>query len=64
MDCLSAERVSEAEYGGLPDALGDYSASPHTQGELIGAMLDLRDPPRDHRAPIDGRRHASHARAS
>ena len=39
---LSAQRVSEAEYGGLPDALGDYSASPHTQGELIGAMLDLR----------------------
>lgn len=38
---LSAERVSEAEYGGDPDALGDYTASPHLQGELIGAMLDL-----------------------
>jgi predicted metalloprotease with PDZ domain len=38
---LSAERVSEAEYGGAPDALGDYSASPHLQGELLGAMLDL-----------------------
>src|SRR4051812_9520046 len=38
---LSAERVSEAEYGGTPEALGDYTASPHLQGELIGAMLDL-----------------------
>jgi predicted metalloprotease with PDZ domain len=38
---LSAERVSEAEYAGAPDALGDYSASPHLQGELLGAVLDL-----------------------
>jgi predicted metalloprotease with PDZ domain len=38
---LSAERVSEAAYGDDPGALGDYSASPHVQGELIGAMLDL-----------------------
>ena len=38
---LSAERVSEAEYGNDPAALGDYSASMHLQGELIGAMMDL-----------------------
>ena len=38
---LSAERVSEAEYGDDPTALGDYSASTHLQGELIGAMMDL-----------------------
>ena len=38
---LSAERVSEAAYGGDPAALGGYSASTHLQGELIGAMMDL-----------------------
>ena len=38
---LSAERVSLAQYGGGPGALGDYTASAHLQGELIGAMLDL-----------------------
>jgi predicted metalloprotease with PDZ domain len=38
---FSAERVSEAEYGGGPGALGDYTASSHLQGELIGTMLDL-----------------------
>ena len=38
---ISPERVSEAEYGGGPGALGDYAASPHLQGELIGTMLDL-----------------------
>jgi predicted metalloprotease with PDZ domain len=38
---ISAERVSEAAYGAGPDALGDYTASTHLQGELIGAMLDL-----------------------
>jgi len=38
---LSAERVSEAEYGNDPAALGDYSASTHLQGELIAAMMDL-----------------------
>ena len=38
---ISTERVSEAEYGGGPGALGDYAASPHLQGELIGTMLDL-----------------------
>jgi len=38
---LSAERVSAAEYGGDPTELGDYTASTHLQGELIGAMMDL-----------------------
>jgi predicted metalloprotease with PDZ domain len=38
---LSAERVSEAEYGDTPGTIGDYSASTHLQGELIGTMLDL-----------------------
>lgn len=39
---FSPERVSEAEYGGAPDALGDYTANTHLQGELIGALLDFR----------------------
>jgi predicted metalloprotease with PDZ domain len=38
---ISPERVSEAEYGGAQGALGDHTASPHLQGELIGTMLDL-----------------------
>ena len=33
--------MSEAAYGSDPTALGDYTASTHLQGELIGAMLDL-----------------------
>ena len=38
---LSAERVSEAEYSDTPGSIGDYAASTHLQGQLIGAMLDL-----------------------
>jgi predicted metalloprotease with PDZ domain len=38
---LSPEQVSLAEYGSQPGANGDYDSSPHLQGELIGAMLDL-----------------------
>jgi predicted metalloprotease with PDZ domain len=38
---LAAERVSLAEYGGDPADLGDYTASTHLQGELIGAMMDF-----------------------
>jgi predicted metalloprotease with PDZ domain len=38
---VSAERVSEAAYGDDRTALGDYTASTHLQGELIGAMMDL-----------------------
>lgn len=37
----SAEAVSRVAYNAPPGALGDYSASTHLQGELIGAMLDL-----------------------
>ncbi|HVT40646.1 MAG TPA: PDZ domain-containing protein [Gemmatimonadaceae bacterium] len=38
---LSAERVSEAAFAAVPGTLGDYDASTHLQGELIGAMLDF-----------------------
>lgn len=37
---FSAEAISRVD-NSPPDALGDYSASTHLQGELIGAMLDL-----------------------
>lgn len=37
---FSAEQVSLAE-NGPPGALGDFSASTHLQGELLGEMLDL-----------------------
>ncbi len=37
---LSAEKVSLASYG-PPGMLGDYNASTHLQGELLGTMLDL-----------------------
>ncbi len=37
---FSAEKISEAAYG-PGGMLGDYSASPHLQGEVLGAMLDL-----------------------
>lgn len=39
---VSPERVSRVAYGGSPDALGDYQASTHLQGELLGAMLDFK----------------------
>jgi predicted metalloprotease with PDZ domain len=38
---LSAEQVSRAEYNSEPDALGDYIAGSHLQGELLGTMLDI-----------------------
>ncbi len=38
---FSAEQVSRVAYNSEPGALGDYSASTHLQGELIGTMLDL-----------------------
>ena len=37
----SAEAVSRLVYNPPPGALGDYTASTHLQGELIGAVLDL-----------------------
>jgi predicted metalloprotease with PDZ domain len=38
---ISAERAGLAEYGTQPGSLGDYDPSPHTQGELLGTILDL-----------------------
>src|SRR5439155_332524 len=38
---FSPESVSVMAYGAEPGALGDYSASTHLQGELLGTMLDL-----------------------
>jgi predicted metalloprotease with PDZ domain len=38
---FSAEAVSRVAYNASPAALGDYAASTHLQGEVIGAMLDL-----------------------
>ena len=38
---ISPERASLAEYGTPPGSLGDYDPSVHTQGELLGTMLDL-----------------------
>ena len=38
---FSAEVASRAAYNAGPAALGDYDASTHLQGELIGTMLDL-----------------------
>ncbi len=37
---ISAEKVSEAAYGET-GMLGDYTASTHGQGEVIGSMLDI-----------------------
>jgi predicted metalloprotease with PDZ domain len=37
----SAEAVSRVAYNAPPGALGDYTASTHLQGELIGTALDL-----------------------
>jgi predicted metalloprotease with PDZ domain len=38
---VSAERAGLAEYGTPPGTLGDYDPSVHTQGELLGTVLDL-----------------------
>lgn len=38
---FSAEQVARVAYNAPPDALGDYGASTHLQGEVLGAMLDL-----------------------
>jgi len=52
---FSPESVSVIAYGGPPGALGDYSASTHLQGELLGTMLDLivRDATRGTRSMDD-----------
>lgn len=38
---FSAESISKVAYNAQPGELGDYSASTHLQGELIGTMLDI-----------------------
>ena len=38
---FSAEAISRVAYNAAPDALGDYNASPHLVGELLGGMLDI-----------------------
>jgi predicted metalloprotease with PDZ domain len=38
---FSAESVSRIAYNARPGSLGDYNASTHLQGELIGTLLDL-----------------------
>ena len=38
---FSAESISRVAYNAAPGALGDYTASTHLQGELLGAMLDF-----------------------
>ena len=38
---FSAESISRVAYNVEPGELGDYSASTHLQGELIGTMLDF-----------------------
>ena len=38
---FSAEAISRVAYNSTPDALGDYDASAHLVGELIGTMLDI-----------------------
>jgi predicted metalloprotease with PDZ domain len=38
---ISAELAGLAEYGTAPGSLGDYDPSVHTQGELLGTVLDL-----------------------
>jgi predicted metalloprotease with PDZ domain len=39
---FSPESVSVVSYGGALNALGDYDASTHLQGQLIATLLDLR----------------------
>jgi predicted metalloprotease with PDZ domain len=52
---ISAERAGLAEYGSPPGTLGDYDPSVHTQGELLGTVLDLvvRDATNDRRSIDD-----------
>ena len=52
---FSAESISRVAYNVDPGELGDYSASTHIQGELLGAMLDLmiRDATRGQRSMDD-----------
>ena len=51
----SAEQISRVAYNAAPGALGDYSASVHLVGELLGTVLDLviRDATADARSMDD-----------
>lgn len=48
---VSPERVSMVAYGASPEALGDYDGSAHTQGEVLGNLIDFMV-----RDATDGRR--------
>ena len=52
---FSAEAISRVAYNARPGALGDYNASVHLVGELLGNMLDLviRDATDDRRSMED-----------
>lgn len=52
---FSAEAVSRVAYNASPGALGDFDASTHVQGEILGSMLDLviRDATRGRRSMDD-----------
>jgi predicted metalloprotease with PDZ domain len=52
---FSPEVVSRVAYHARPDALGDYDASTHLQGELLAVMLDLviRDATNNRRSTDD-----------
>ena len=39
---FSAESISKVEYNAGPGSLGDYSASSHLVGEIIGGLLDIQ----------------------
>jgi predicted metalloprotease with PDZ domain len=39
---FSAEQISKVAYNASPGALGDYTASAHLVGEILGAILDVR----------------------
>ena len=55
---FSAEAVSQVAYNAEPGALGDYTASTHLQGEVLGAMLDfiVRDATQGRRSIDDAMR--------
>jgi len=52
---FSAEAISRVAYNAEPGALGDYTASTHLQGEVLGTMLEfiIRDATRDRRSMDD-----------
>lgn len=61
---FSPESLSRVEYNAAPLALGDYNASTHTAGELVGVALDLmiREATGDRRTMDDAMRRLYRAR--